>query len=181
MISHVKLFLIFVKIGAILLGGGYVIFPILEQEFIEKRNLISADDLVDYYAISQSLPGLIAANISMFIGYKLLGKTGAVIAMLGIVCIPFLCIVCLASVLGLLLCNTYIQGALWGISVSIIVMIFLTIREMWQKSDKNLFFYTIYITALFALIVIKLSPIQVIILMTAIGLLCKIIQKKVKN
>ena len=70
-ISIFKLFLLFTKVGAILLGGGYVILPILMNEFVEKRNLIKHDDLIDYFALSQSLPGIIAANISMFIGYKL--------------------------------------------------------------------------------------------------------------
>ena len=70
-ISLIKLFLIFVKIGAILLGGGYVILPILRNEFIERRSLINDDDLMDYFALSQTLPGIIAANISMFIGYFL--------------------------------------------------------------------------------------------------------------
>ena len=67
-ISLLKLYLIFLKIGAILLGGGYVILPILMNEFVEKRNLVSKDELVDYFALSQSLPGIIAANISMFVG-----------------------------------------------------------------------------------------------------------------
>ena len=80
-ISLTKLFIIFVKIGAILLGGGYVILPILINEFVEKRKLISHDDLIDYFALSQSLPGIIAANISMFIGYKLRGIIGLLIAM----------------------------------------------------------------------------------------------------
>lgn len=69
--SLFKLFLIFVKIGAILLGGGYVILPIMTSEFVDKRNLVSHDDLINYFALAQSLPGIIAANISMFIGYKL--------------------------------------------------------------------------------------------------------------
>ena len=98
--SLFKLFLIFVKIGAILLGGGYVILPILQNEFVEKRNLISQDELVDYFALSQTLPGIVAANISMFIGYKLKGKWGALAGMLGIISVPFIIIILLASVLS---------------------------------------------------------------------------------
>lgn len=91
--SLFKLFLIFVKIGAILLGGGYVILPIMTSEFVDKRNLVSHDDLINYFALAQSLPGIIAANISMFIGYKLKGKWGAVAAMIGVTFVPFWCIV----------------------------------------------------------------------------------------
>ena len=136
--SLLKLFLIFVKIGAILLGGGYVILPIMLNEFSEKRNLVTSEDIIDYFALSQSLPGIIAANMSMFIGYKLRGKSGAMAAMIGVTFIPFWCIVLLASILGALINNSYVQGALWGVGIAVIALIMLTVREMWQKSDKNI-------------------------------------------
>ena len=82
--SLLRLFLLFVKIGAILLGGGYVILPVMKAEFVEKNKLISEDDLIDYFAISQSLPGIIAANISIFVGYKLRRTIGAIIAVIGV-------------------------------------------------------------------------------------------------
>lgn len=171
--SLIKLFLIFVKIGAILLGGGYVILPIMQNEFVEKRNLVSHDDIIDYFALSQSLPGIIAANMSMFIGYKLRGKWGAIAAMLGVTFVPFWCIVLLASVIGALINNSYVQGALWGVGVAVIALIMLTVREMWQKSNRNAYFYTIFVLTLLTLLVFKLSPIQTILLFTVIGVLYK--------
>lgn len=168
--SLFKLFLIFVKIGAILLGGGYVILPIMTNEFVEKRNLVTHDDMIDYFALSQSLPGIIAANISMFIGYKLRGKWGAIAAMFGVTFVPFWSIVLLASILGSLVNNRFVQGALWGVGVAVIALIMLTVREMWQKSNKNAFFYTIFTLALLTLIIFKPSPIQVIIVFTLIGI-----------
>ena len=168
--SLFKLFLIFVKIGAILLGGGYVILPILTSEFVEKRNLISHEELIDFFALSQSLPGIIAANISMFIGYKLRGKWGALVAMFGVTFIPFWCIVLLASVLASLVNNSIVQGALWGVGVSVIALIMLTVREMWQKSYRNKFFYIIFSLTLITLLIFKLSPIQTILLFTFIGI-----------
>ena len=172
-ISLLKLYLIFLKIGAILLGGGYVILPILMNEFVEKRNLVSKDELVDYFALSQSLPGIIAANISMFVGYKLKGKLGAFIAMLGVVSIPFLIIVSLASVLGLLVENTYLNSALWGVGIAVIALIMLTTREMWQNANRNGFFYVIFFLALLALLVFEFSPIKTILLFTFLGVLYK--------
>ena len=149
--SLFKLFLIYVKIGAILLGGGYVILPIMTSEFVDKRNLISHDDLIDYFALAQSLPGIIAANMSMFIGYKLKGKWGALVAMIGVTFIPFWSIVLLASILGALTQNSYVLGALWGVGISVIALIMLTVREMWSKSIRNAFFYTIFIMTLISL------------------------------
>lgn len=171
--SIFKLFLIFVKIGAILLGGGYVILPIMTSEFVDKRNLVTHDDMIDYFALSQSLPGIIAANISMFIGYKLKGKWGAIAAMVGVTFVPFWCIVLLASIIGTLINNNYVQGALWGVGVAVIALIMLTVREMWQKSNKNAYFYTIFVLALLALLLFHLSPIQTILLFTALGVLYK--------
>ena len=72
-IRLVNIFLTFLKVGIILLGGGYVILPILQSEIVEKKNWLTSEELIDYYAISQSLPGLIAINISIFVGYKVRG------------------------------------------------------------------------------------------------------------
>ena len=118
--------------------------PILTNELVEKRKLIEQDDLINYFALAQSLPGIIAANISMFVGYKLCGKRGAIIAMLGIIFVPFLTIILLASILSSISSNLYVQNALWGVGVAVIALILLTIREMWQKSNRNSFFYIIF-------------------------------------
>lgn len=176
-ISLLKLYLIFVKIGAILLGGGYVILPIITSEFAEKRNLVEKDEIVDYFAISQSLPGIIAANISMFIGYKLRGKFGAVLAMLGVITAPFVCIVMLASVLNLLTDNLYVKGIFWGVGVAVIALIMLTVREIWQNSRKDVFFYFIFVLSLFSLLYFNFSPIKTILIFTSVGVLYKALVK----
>jgi len=172
-LSLFRLFLIFVKIGAILLGGGYVILPIITSEISQKRNLIPESDIVDYFALSQSLPGIIAANISMFVGYKLRGKSGAITALLGVIFVPFLTIVLLASILDKFVNNSYIQSTLWGIGIAVIALLFLTVREIWQKSNRDLFFYIILTLSLSALITIKMSPVEVVILFSVLGIIIK--------
>lgn len=181
--SLFKLFLVFVKIGAILLGGGYVILPILQNEFTEKRNLVSEEDLLTYFALSQSLPGIIATNMSVFIGYKLKGFLGGLAAMIGVIFFPFWTIVILASVIEILSGNNIVQGMLWGVGIAIIVLIFLTIKEAWQKTEKDNIFYFIFILSLIALLAVKLSPIQVILLFSIVGVILKRILKntEVKN
>lgn len=166
------------KIGAILLGGGYVILPILQHEFIDKRHIISEDDLLNFYALSQSLPGIVAANISMFIGYKFKGKLGAIIALLGIITFPVITIILLASILENLVSNKYIQAILWGIGVAVIALIMLTVREMFQKTEKNAFFYIILVLALISLLFFKLSPINTIIIFSIIGVGIKFLQRR---
>ena len=165
-VSLLKLYFIFVKIGAILLGGGYVILPIMLSEFSEKRNLVSKEEIIDYFALSQSLPGIIAANISMFVGYKIAGKIGSILGMLGIITVPFLIIIILASILGALVGNVYIQSVLWGVGVAVIALILLTIREIWQNSKRDLFFYLVLILALILLLFFEFSPIKTILIAT---------------
>ena len=98
-ISLFKMFLVFLKIGALLLGGGYVIVPLLNSELVEKNNWITKEDVVDFYAMGQCVPGIIAVNTTLFIGYKLRGKTGALTAFFGLILPPFLAIIFLASIL----------------------------------------------------------------------------------
>ena len=177
-ISLRKLYLIFVKIGAILLGGGYVILPILISELCKKRRLIEESELVNYFAISQSLPGIVAANISMFVGYKLRRNLGAIITMLGIITVPFLCIVVLASIFENLTGNLYISGAFRGIGIAVVALIVLTAREVWQKSKKDMFFLIIFSLSLMSLLLLKLSPVVVIMIYTILGIILKCLYKK---
>lgn len=176
-LSLLNLFLIFVKTGAILLGGGYVILPIMQSEFAEKKNLVSKEDLINYFALSQSMPGIIAANMSMFIGYKLRGKRGALIAMFGIIFVPFLCIILLASLLSMFVNNTILQGTLWGVGIAVIALIFLTAREVWTNAQRTLFFYIMFLFAFISLMMFNLTPITVIIIFSVLGVAVKCIQR----
>ena len=175
--SLLRLFLIFAKIGAILLGGGYVILPIVQSEFTEKRKLITEDVLVEYFALAQSLPGIVAANISMFIGYRLRGKTGALTAMFGIIFVPFICIVILASILKIFINNTIVQGIMWGIGIAVVTLVLLSAGEIWQKSNRNLFFHIIFLLSFISLLIFKLSPILVIIIFSTVGIIIKLIER----
>lgn len=169
MLNLIKIFLIFTKVGAILIGGGYVILPILMNEFVEKRHLITHDELIDYYALSQSLPGIVAVNISLFIGYRIGKIFGALVAILGIILCPFLCIVILASLLGKIVNNNYAHWIFWGIGISVIALIMLTIRELWRNVERDLFFYLMFGLSLILLIVFKISPIQTILSALLLG------------
>lgn len=177
-ISILKLYLTFVKIGAILLGGGYVILPILTEEISKKQKLVSEEDIITYFAISQSLPGIVAANISMLVGYKIKGIIGATTAMLGIITAPVIIITCISSIISLSENNLMIKHAFWGIGFGVILLISLTVKEMWEKSVRNLFFYIIFIISLILLIILKISPIATILIITPFGVICKYILDK---
>ena len=94
-----EMFMSFLKIGTLLLGGGYVIVPLLNSELVDKKGWATKEDIIDFYALGQCVPGIIAANTTLFIGYKLRGKSGALAAFFGLILPPFLAIILLASFL----------------------------------------------------------------------------------
>lgn len=88
-----KLFLIFFRMGLFTFGGGYAMVPIMEKELVERSQLLSDEDFLDYLSVAQSFPGPIAVNLSILIGYKLSGLTGALFSLLGVTLPSFLIIV----------------------------------------------------------------------------------------
>ena len=80
-----KLFLAFAKIGAVTFGGGYAMLPILQRDIVAKHKWATEDELLDYFAIGQCTPGVIAVNTATFVGYKNKGILGGIFATLGVV------------------------------------------------------------------------------------------------
>lgn len=165
-----NIFKTFFKIGTLLLGGGYVILPLLQSEINYKKGWADDDELCEYYALSQSLPGLIAANVSIFTGYKILGQKGALAALSGIIAPSFMAIILIASVLEELIRLKFIHSIFAGVGAGVVVLLLLAIKEMWNKSviDK---FSAIIFTISFLLAVMKVSPVLVILLSIFTGII----------
>lgn len=179
--SLFKLFLLFVKIGAILLGGGYVILPILKSEFVEKQKLITEDELVEYFAISQSLPGIIAANISIFVGYKLHKVFGAIVAVVGVMFAPFWTIVLLASVIAKYAETDIMQGIFWGVGIGVMILLVSATREIWLKAIIDKFALGLFILLLLGMLCWQLSPVIVILTGALMGVLRNLFLRKREN
>ena len=139
------IFKTFFKVGTLLLGGGYVILPLLTSELVEKKNWITSDELCEFYAIGASLPGISAATTAIFTGRKLLGTKGAVAATVGMVLPAFLAIVLLATILSEIINLPTTQHIFWGVGIGVIVLLFLAVKEMWKKSVNDKFSLTVYI------------------------------------
>lgn len=172
-----QIFKTFFKVGTLLLGGGYVILPLLQSELVDKKNWINDDELCEYYALSQTVPGIIAANVSIFAGYKLRGTAGAVAALMGIVTPAFVSIIILAKILEEIVNIKFVQSIFWGVGIGVLILIFLAVKEIWKKSvvDKFtcwVFFITFILSACF-----KAPPASLIILAIFIGLWLQIAKK----
>ena len=165
-----SIFKTFFKIGTLLLGGGYVILPLLTSELSEKKNWISADKLCEYYAISTSLPGIIAANTAIFAGKKLLGTKGAIAAITGITLPAFVVIILIASVLSELIHFESIGYIFWGVGIGVIALLFFAVKEMWSKCITDKFTGIIYTLCLLLALWDKVSPAIIVIIALLTGI-----------
>ena len=171
--SVFEIFKTFFKVGTLLLGGGYVILPLLEKEIVQKKHWITSDELCQYYALAQSVPGIIAANTAIFTGYKLNGQKGAIAATLGVITPAFLAIVLIATVLDEIVGLSFVQSIFWGVTIGVIMLLFLAVREMWGKSIVDKFSCGVFICAFFLSACFKVSPAVIIILAIFAGIIYK--------
>jgi len=165
-----KLFTIFLKIGSMTFGGGYAMLPLLQKEIVEKHKLATQDELMNYYAVGQCTPGIIAVNTATFIGYKYAKIKGAIIATLGLIFIPFLLILTLANIINLLTQFTIIQDAFSGIKVCVGALILSSVIKLSKTGIIDRFTLLLFIL-MFLLAIINLSPIAIILIAGILGIL----------
>ena len=145
-----ELYWTFVKIGCVTFGGGYAMLPILERELVDKRQWTTMDDLRDYFSIGQCTPGIIALNVSTFIGEKRSGVKGALAATVGFLTGPIIIILAIAMFLQNFATLPVVQHAFAGIRVCVCVLILQAVLRLWKKSVVDPFTLGLYI-AVFAL------------------------------
>ena len=164
-----QLFKIFFKIGAFTIGGGYAMVPIIENEIVTKRDWISQEDFVDLLAIAQSAPGVLAVNISIFIGYKLKGVKGCLVTTLGSVLPSFLIILMIAMFFHSFKDNSYVEKMFKGIRPAVVALIAAPTFSM-AKSAK-ISKYNVWIPIFSALLIwlLGVSPIWIIIAAGVLG------------
>lgn len=145
-----ELYWTFVKIGCVTFGGGYAMLPILERELVDKRGWTTMDDLRDYFSIGQCTPGIIALNVSTFIGEKRGGIKGALLATGGFLTGPILIILLIAAFFQNFATLPVVQHAFAGIRVCVCVLILQAVLRLWKKSVVDPFTLGLYL-AVFAL------------------------------
>ena len=166
--SFWSIFKTFFKVGTLLLGGGYVILPLLTSEIVEKKHWITSDELCEFYALGASLPGIIAANTAIFTGRKWLGRKGAIAATIGIVLPSFLAIVLLASILSEIVDKPSVQHIFWGVGIGVITLFFLAVKETWTKCIVDKFSICVYSVCLI-LAFTRVIPLSLIVILALVS------------
>ena len=153
-----ELFLIFAKMGAVTFGGGYAMLPILQREIVENKHWGSEEELMDYYALGQVTPGMIAVNVATFIGCKLKGFWGGVFATLGVITPSMIIITVIALFLTQFEENPYVIHAFAGIRACVCVL------KLGKKSIKDKRTLAIFIGILLIALFAPFSPVFSVVL-----------------
>lgn len=166
-----SLFSTFFLIACVTFGGGYAALPILIREIVVKRQWIGEEDLLDYYAVSQTTPGVILVNVSTFMGYRRKGFWGAAAATLGVVLPSLIIITTVAAVLSNFSSLPWVRHAFAGIRVAVSALIASTVWDLAKKNVRTWLKAVIAAFALAAVALLHVSPIYVTLAFAAFGAL----------
>ncbi len=171
MVSLWQIFTLFAKIGAFTIGGGYAMLPVIQDEIV-KKGWMTAEDFTDIVTLSQTAPGLIAVNISIFTGYKLRGTKGSIVATCGSILPPFLIILLIAVAFSGYQDNPVIIRILKGIRPVVVALIAVPMINMAKTSNKTWWAWAITASALALVAFAKISPIYILLvtIVVAVGI-----------
>jgi chromate transporter len=166
-----EVFLTFLKIGCVTFGGGYAMIPVVERELIKKHGWVTMDEVMDYYTIAQITPGIIAVNLSTFVGYKRKGPLGGFLATVGFV-LPGVSLITIAAMFirnftGI----PVVQHAFAGIRIAVAALILETVIKMVKGVFKDAVALILYIAAFVLSVLWKISPVLLILGAGAVGLI----------
>ena len=172
------LFLTFARIGVCTFGGGYAMLPILQLEVVEKRNWATEDELMDYYAIGQCTPGVIAVNTATFIGYKHHGLLGAICATAGVVFPSLVIITIIAAFIQQFAHMPVVQDAFSGVRIAVCALVLQSVWKMTKKSVIDLPTAIILLATFVAVAFFGISPIVMVIAAGAAGILLGLLRRR---
>lgn len=157
--------------GSFTFGGGYAMLPIIQEEIVNKRKWATDQEVLDYYAIGQSTPGIIAVNTATFIGYNQRGLIGGIVATLGIVSPSIVIITIIAMFFKNFQDYVLVQHALGGIRVVVAALILNAVLKMYRDSVKDWLGVFLFIISFLLLVFLDITPIIVIITSALVGII----------
>ena len=173
-----ELFLTFAKIGVMTFGGGMAMLPILQREVVDNKHWATEEELVDYYAIGQCTPGIIAVNTATFVGQKKKGIAGGIVATLGVVFPSLVIITILAGLITNFSHLAWVQNAFAGIQVCVCILILNAVVKLLKKSVVDKRTAAIFGLVLVAGVVLNLSPVWFVLLSALAGIVLKNLERR---
>ena len=166
-----KLFAAFARVGVLTFGGGYAMIPMLEREIVDRRGWATSEELMDYYAVGQCTPGVIAVNTATFIGYKVAGNLGGIVATLGVVFPSFAIITLIAGILQNFADIPAVKSAFAGIRVCVCVLIFNSVVKLWKSAVKDKAALVLCLLVFVLSVFFDISPIVFVLFCGTAGIL----------
>ena len=175
-----ELFIVFAKIGGFTFGGGYAMLPILQREVVENRNWVTSEELMDYYAIGQCTPGIIAVNTATFIGYKRKGIIGGIVATVGCIFPSLVIIMIIAAFINSFTHIVWVQHALAGIRVCVCVLVLDAVIKLAKKSLIDAATYLIFAAVVILSLFTDVASFVWIVCAGAAGVIIKTLMERSK-
>ena len=163
MVSLLQLFWSFFKIGTFTLGGGYAMIPLMEKELVDRHHWLTNEEFMDIIALSQTMPGVFAANMAVHVGWRLRGVPGAIFSLVGNILVPILIILALAMGLHYLQGNTVVEAVFKGVRPVVVALIAAPVFRMAKTAKISLYNFWIPVVAALLIWLLGISPIWVIL------------------
>ncbi len=165
-----QLFAAFARVGVMTFGGGYAMIPILEREIVDRHGWATSEELMDYYAVGQCTPGVIAVNTATFVGYSVAGVPGGIMATLGVVFPSVVIITVIAGILTNFADLPSVRSAFAAIRVCVCVLIFNAVMKLWKKAVPDKATLVLFLLVFLLSVFLDLSPIVFVVLCAAAGI-----------
>lgn len=173
----IQLFTAFLRIGSFTFGGGYAMLPMIQREIVQKHGWASDEEIVDFFAIGQVTPGVIAVNTATFVGYQVAGTLGALVATLGVIFTPMILITALSSILVQFTENTLVEHAFQGIGACVVVLIGDAVYTLAKKALTDKVSIAIFIGVTLVSLLLSLSPVLIVLAVGLLGALRLVFKK----
>lgn len=160
----IELFISIFKIGAFTFGGGYAMIPLIEEEIVNNKRWLSKEEFVDILIVAQSLPGALAVNTSIFLGYKISGILGALTALMAVILPSFFIILIIAIFFMKFRDNYYVNAAFKGITAAVPMLVLVGAISLSKGLSKNIRTILTITIALIALIFLNIHPVLVVVI-----------------
>lgn len=168
MVTLWQLFYSFFKIGTFTLGGGYAMIPLMEKELVDRHQWLTNEEFMDIISLSQTMPGIFAANMATHVGWRLRGIPGAIFSVLGNILMPIVIILALAAGLYFLQGNEVVEAVFKGVRPVVVALIAAPVFRMAKTAHITRYNFWIPVVAALLIWLLKVSPIWVI-LVSGIG------------